>query len=129
MLDKIEDIENIIVENINGTPVLVRNLAQVVESDAPRVGQVGLNKSDDVVEGIVVMRKGENPSEVLTRVKTKIADLNDRVLPSDVKMETFYDRDNLMNYTTKTVMHNLLEGIILVTVIVMRIFRHFHYYK
>ncbi len=118
LLDKIEDIENIIVENINGTPVLVRNLAQVVESDAPRVGQVGLNKSDDVVEGIVVMRKGENPSEVLTRVKTKIADLNDRVLPSDVKMETFYDRDNLMNYTTKTVMHNLLEGIILVTVIV-----------
>ena len=118
LLDKIEDIENIIVENINGTPVLVRNLAQVAESDAPRVGQVGLNQNDDVVEGIVVMRKGENPSEVLSRVKLKIADLNERVLPNDVKMETFYDRDNLMNYTTKTVMHNLLEGIILVTVIV-----------
>jgi cobalt-zinc-cadmium resistance protein CzcA len=84
----------------------------------PRVGQVGLGPNDDVVEGIIVMRKGENPSEVLARVKAKIADLNERVLPSDVKMETFYDRDNLMKYTTDTVMHNLLEGIILVTVIV-----------
>jgi len=118
LLDKIEDIENIIVENINGTPVLVRNLAHVIESDVPRVGQVGLDSSDDVVEGIVVMRKGENPHEVLTRLKEKIADINERVLPGDVKMETFYDRDNLMNFTTKTVIHNLLEGIILVTVIV-----------
>lgn len=118
LLDKIEDIENIIVENINGTPILVRNLAEVKESDAPRVGQVGLGTNDDVVEGIIVMRKGENPSEVLARVKAKIADLNERVLPSDVKMETFYDRDNLMKYTTDTVMHNLFEGIILVTVIV-----------
>jgi cobalt-zinc-cadmium resistance protein CzcA len=118
LLDKIEDIENIIVENINGTPILVRNLAEVKESDVPRVGQVGLGPNDDVVEGIIVMRKGENPSEVLARVKAKIADLNERVLPSDVKMETFYDRDNLMKYTTDTVMHNLLEGIILVTVIV-----------
>lgn len=118
LLDKIEDIENIIVENINGTPILVRNLAEVKESDAPRVGQVGLNDNDDVVEGIIVMRKGENPSEVLQRVKAKIADLNDKVLPSDVKMKTFYDRDSLMKYTTTTVMHNLLEGIVLVTVIV-----------
>jgi heavy metal efflux system protein len=118
LLDKIEDIENILVENIEGTPVLVRHLAQVVEGDAPRVGQVGLDENDDVVEGIVVMRKGENPSEVLRRVKDKIADLNERVLPDDVKMETFYDRDNLMHFTTTTVMHNLLEGIILVTVIV-----------
>jgi cobalt-zinc-cadmium resistance protein CzcA len=119
LLDKIEDIENIIVENLAGTPVLVKNLADVKETDAPRVGQVGLGKNDDVVEGIVVMRKGENPSEVLQRVKAKIEELNERVLPGDVKMETFYDRDNLMHYTTTTVMHNLLEGIILVTVIVL----------
>lgn len=119
LLDKIEDIENIIVENIGGIPVLVKNLAVVKETDAPRVGQVGLDSNDDVVEGIVVMRKGENPSEVLERVKEKISDLNERVLPNDVKMETFYDRDNLMHYTTTTVMHNLLEGIVLVTVIVL----------
>jgi cobalt-zinc-cadmium resistance protein CzcA len=79
---------------------------------------VGLNDNDDVVEGIVVMRKGENPKEVLERVKLKISELNDKILPKDIKMKTFYDRDNLMNYTTGTVMHNLFEGIILVTVIV-----------
>ncbi|MHA8101477.1 efflux RND transporter permease subunit [Aquirufa nivalisilvae] len=112
------DIENTIVDNNNGNPLLVKNVASVIESNMPRVGQVGLNDNDDVVEGIVVMRKGENPSEVLARLKTKIDELNTSILPSDVKMVTFYDRDNLMAYCTKTVMHNLLEGIILVTVIV-----------
>lgn len=119
LLNSIEDIENIIVEDKNGVPVLVRNVASVIQSDLPRVGQVGLNRNDDVVEGIVVMRKGENPSEVLARVKSKIDDLNTRVLPGDVKMQTFYDRDVLMTYTTHTVMHNLVEGIIFVTAIVL----------
>lgn len=118
LLNSIADIENTIVANKNGNPILVKNIANVLESNAPRVGQVGLNKSDDVVEGIVVMRKGENPSEVLGRLKEKIAELNTKVLPSDVKMEVFYDRDNLMHYCTKTVLHNLIEGIVLVTVIV-----------
>ncbi len=118
LLDSKKDIENTIVDIFNGNPLLVKNVATVQESSAPRVGQVGLNENDDVVEGIVVMRKGENPSEVLARVKEKIHELNTTILPSDVKMETFYDRDNLMAYCTKTVMHNLLEGIILVTVIV-----------
>ncbi|CAD5269643.1 MULTISPECIES: efflux RND transporter permease subunit [unclassified Imperialibacter] len=118
LLQSPEDIENIIVDDANGNPVLVKNLAEVIESSMPRVGQVGLNDNDDVVEGIVVMRKGENPKEVLERVKAKIEELNTRVLPSDVKMETFYDRDNLMTYTTNTVMHNLFEGIVFVTVIV-----------
>ena len=118
LLQSISDIENILIDDANGNPILVKNVADVSESSMPRVGQVGLNENDDVVEGIVVMRKGENPKEVLARIKEKIADLNDRILPKDVKMETFYDRDNLMNYTTKTVMHNMLEGILLVTVIV-----------
>lgn len=118
LLGSISDIENIIVKETGGNPVLVKNLADVAESSMPRVGQVGLNNKDDVVEGIVVMRKGENPKEVLGRIKEKIAELNDRILPSDVTMETFYDRDNLMNYTTSTVMHNMLEGILFVTVIV-----------
>ncbi|RVU25627.1 efflux RND transporter permease subunit [Sandaracinomonas limnophila] len=118
LLKTIEDIENTIVDNYNGNPLMVKNVATVVESNLPRVGQVGLNTNDDVVEGIVVMRKGENPSEVLGRLKTKIDELNTKVLPKDVQMVTFYDRDNLMAYCTKTVMHNLLEGIILVTVIV-----------
>lgn len=118
LLDSKKDIENTIVDIFNGNPVLVKNIANVQESSVPRVGQVGLNNQDDVVEGIIVMRKGENPSEVLKRVKDKINELNTSVLPSDVKMETFYDRDNLMHYCTQTVMHNLLEGIILVTVVV-----------
>ncbi|WP_416867662.1 MAG: efflux RND transporter permease subunit [Imperialibacter sp.] len=118
LLQSPEDIENIIIDDANGNPVLVKNLAEVIESSMPRVGQVGLNDNDDVVEGIVVMRKGENPKEVLERVKAKIEELNTRVLPSDVRMETFYDRDNLMTYTTNTVMHNLFEGIVFVTVIV-----------
>ncbi len=118
LLDSKRDIENTIVDIFNGNPLLVKDVAQVVEGSKPRVGQVGLNHDDDVVEGIIVMRKGENPSEVLTRVKAKIDELNTEILPSDVKMETFYDRDNLMTYCTSTVMHNLLEGIILVTAIV-----------
>ncbi|WP_343632031.1 CusA/CzcA family heavy metal efflux RND transporter [Fluviicola sp.] len=118
LLDGKTDIENTIVDIFNGNPLLVKNVASVNESSAPRVGQVGMDKQDDVVEGIVVMRKGENPSEVLSRVKEKIDELNSTTLPSDVKMETFYDRDNLMKYCTDTVMHNLVEGIVLVTVIV-----------
>ncbi len=118
LLQSIKDIENIIVKYANGNPILVKHIARVIESSLPRVGQTGLDGNDDVVEGIVVMRKGENPHEVLARIKDKIGELNSRILPSDVKMETFYDRDVLMDYTTHTVMHNVLEGIILVTVIV-----------
>ncbi|HWJ89549.1 MAG TPA: CusA/CzcA family heavy metal efflux RND transporter, partial [Flavisolibacter sp.] len=118
LLDKIQDIENIIVDNINGTPILVKNLADVRESHVPRVGQAGLNDNDDVVEGIVVMRKAENPREVLGRVKDKIQELNTKILPADIKMVTFYDRDNLMDFCTDTILHNLVEGILLVTLMV-----------
>jgi len=118
LLDNIKDIENIIVDNINGTPILVKNLASVSPSHVTRVGQAGLNENDDVVEGIVVMRKGENPREVLKRVKAKVAELNEKILPPDIKMVTFYDRDNLMDFCTETISHNLIEGILLVTLIV-----------
>ena len=118
LLDNIQDIENIIVDNINGTPILVKNLATVTPSHVPRVGQAGLDGDDDVVEGIVVMRKGENPREVLARVKAKIEELNEKILPPDIQMVTFYDRDKLMDFCTETISHNLVEGILLVTVIV-----------
>lgn len=118
LLDRKQDIENTIVDIFNGSPLLVKDVAYVHEASKPRVGQVGLNDLDDVVEGIIVMRKGENPSEVLARVKEKIAELNNLILPHDVKIETFYDRDNLMAYCTRTVMNNLVEGIVLVTAIV-----------
>lgn len=118
LLDNQRDIENTIVDIFNGNPILVRDVATVQESSTPRVGQVGLNDNDDVVEGIIVMRKGENPSEVLARVKDKIHELNTSVLPADVTMETFYDRDTLMAYCTQTVLTNLAEGMVFVTVIV-----------
>lgn len=118
LLNSREDIGNIIIANDSDNPVLVKHVANVRESSLTRVGQAGLNGKDDVVEGIVVMRKGENPKEVLGRVKEKIAEINDRVLPKDTKIVTFYDRDKLMNFTTHTVMHNMIEGILFVTVIV-----------
>ncbi|WP_439555429.1 efflux RND transporter permease subunit, partial [Dyadobacter sp.] len=118
LLNSIPDIQNIIVEFVKDNPVLVKDVADVRESDMPRVGQVGLDKNDDVVEGIVVQRKGENPSEVLARIKDKVNELNTKILPPDVKMVTFYDRDNLIEFCAHTVKHNLLEGIVLVTVIV-----------
>lgn len=118
LLDKPGDIENIIIDQNQDAPVLVQHVATVKESALPRVGQTGLNNDDDVVEGIVVMRKDENLSGVLARVKKKVAELNENILPADIKMETFYDRDNLMAYCTETISHNVLEGIVLVTVIV-----------
>lgn len=118
LLVSIEDIENIVLKTFDDTPILVRNVARVEEGSLPKVGQVGLDENDDVVEGIIVMRKGENPAVVLKRVKAKIEELNTKVLPSDVKMVTFYDRDKLINYATATVLKNLAEGILLVTVIV-----------
>lgn len=118
LLGSIPDIENIIVREEGDNPVLVKDLGEVRESSMPRVGQAGLNDNNDVVEGVVVMRKGENPKEVLSNIKDKIKELNEHTLPPDVKMETFYDRDKLMEYTTHTVLHNMTEGIIFVTVIV-----------
>lgn len=119
LVKSISDIENITVHNDSGNPILVKYVADVHEGSLPRVGQASLDNEADTVEGIVVMRKGENAQEVLLAVKDKIDELNNKILPKDVKMKTFYDRQNLMDFTTKTVMHNLLEGIILVTVIVL----------
>jgi len=118
LLNSPAEIGNIIVDHVQGTPLLVRNVAHVAEGYLPRVGQAGLNGNDDVVEGIVIMRKGENPAEVLGRVKAKIEELNTKVLPAGVKLVTFYDRDVLMDKCTHTVIHNLIEGIVLVTLIV-----------
>src|SRR5450432_4093158 len=119
VLNDIDDINNIIINKINGVPLLVKNVANVLESGKPRLGQVARDHDPDVMEGIIVMRKGENPSEVLDRVRAKIDELNNIILPKDVKINTFYDRTNLMDFAQETVIHNLIEGIILVTLIVL----------
>ena len=119
LLTSISDIENIIVSYNQGIPVLVKSLATVKEGALPRMGQVGRDTANNVVEGIVVMRKGENPSQVITSVNNKIEELNDKILTGDVKINTFYNRENLIEFCTHTVLHNLMEGIIFVTLIVL----------
>ena len=118
LLQSIPDIENIIISKNGENPILVKNVATVAEGSMPRVGQAGLNNNPDVVEGIVVMRKGENTPIVLASVKEKIKEIKATMIPKDVQLDIFYDRDNLMEFCTHTVMHNLAEGIILVTLMV-----------
>ena len=119
LINDMEELRNIVVKNINGTPVLVRHLADVHESALPRLGQVGRMEEDNVVQGIVVMRKGENPAEVIDALKTKIEDINKNILPADVQIVPFYDREDLVNLAVNTVSRNLVEGILLVTFIVL----------
>jgi len=118
LLNNTKEIGNIIVTNVNGTPILVKDVADVDITSLPRLGQVGRDKQDDAIEGIVVMRKGENPSEVIKNVQAKIDYLNEKVLPDGVKINTFYNRNDLITFATHTVLHNMLEGIIFVTLIV-----------
>jgi cobalt-zinc-cadmium resistance protein CzcA len=130
LLNDINEIKNIIVENLNGIPILVKDLGDVEISNLPRLGEVGrtdaldsggqrrLPNNSDAVEAIVLMRKGENPDKVIQGLKEKINKLNDHILPSDTKIFPFYNREDLIKYATHTVMHNLIEGILLVTLIV-----------
>ncbi|MGL5785985.1 MAG: efflux RND transporter permease subunit [Bacteroidales bacterium] len=118
LLESVEDIENTLIEVKGNTPIRVKQVAQVCVSAKPRQGQVGLNDADDVVQGIVIMLRGENPAEVIDRLHVKLQELNDRILPEDVKIEPFMDRTKLVDTTIRTVLKNMLEGIVLVAVIV-----------
>lgn len=118
LLDKIEDIGNVTIKTIGSTPILIKNVANVEVSHKPRLGQVGLNSDDDLVEGIVIMLRGENPSEVISRLKLKIEELNQRILPENVQIVPVVDRTKLVNNTVQTVFKNIIEGVILVSLIV-----------
>lgn len=118
LLDKIEDIGNITIKLNGSTPILIKNVAEVVVSNRPRLGQVGYNQEDDMVEGIVIMLRGQNPSEVIGSLKAKIDELNERTLPDNVKIQTVVDRTKLVDNTVKTVTKNIIEGILLVSLIV-----------
>jgi len=118
LLNNIDEIKNIVINNIKGNPIYVKTIASVTQSALPRLGQVGRDKDPDVVEGIVVMRKGENPNTVIKNLKLKLAELNNSILPDDVKIKPFYDREDLVNFATGTVLHNMAEGIVFVTIIV-----------
>jgi heavy metal efflux system protein len=112
-----EEIGQVVVATRNATPILVRDVASVQIGAVPRLGVVGQDMDNDVVTGIVIMRKGENPSVVLKGVKEKLLELNERRLPKGVQVVPFYDRTWLMNKTLTTVFKNLIEGALLVSLV------------
>ena len=114
-----EDIGNVVLAVHNGTPVLVKDIGSVVIGYAPRLGQFGYMDQDDEVEGVILMRTGEKTQNVLKRVEEKTRELNDKILPKDVKVVPFYDRSDLIALTTSTVEGNLLRGMLLVVIILI----------
>jgi len=114
-----EDIGNIVVAVHNGTPVLIKDIGRVAIGSAPRLGQFGFNDRDEAVEGVILMRKGEQAQVVLDRLEKKTKELNQTLLPADVKIRPFYDRRDLIALTTRTVEDNLLHGMLLVIVILI----------
>jgi cobalt-zinc-cadmium resistance protein CzcA len=112
-----EDIGNIIIQEKNGIPVRVKDLSEVKIGFAPRLGQFGYMKQNEAVEGVILMRVGEQAQVVLKRVEDMTKELNDHVLPPDVKIVPYYDRQGLIGETTETVEANLLRGMVLVLVI------------
>ena len=117
LLRSSDDIGNSVVVERSGTPVLVKDIADVTVGAVPRQGIVGQDGDDDIVSGIVLMRKGENPSVVLDNVKKRVEALNRSVVPKGVQIVPFYDRTWLIHTTLKTVFKNLLEGALLVSAV------------
>ena len=123
LLKSTDDIGEVVVGSNNGIPVRAKDVAQVVIGNAPRLGIFGFqtrnSKNDDAVEGVILMRRGEQPQTVLRGVQKKTEELNRSVLPPDVKIRPFYDRSDLVRVTTDTVEGNLLRGMVLVLVVLI----------
>ncbi len=119
LVTKTEDIANIVVGNNNGVPVRIRDIGEVTIGSAPRLGEFGFQKNNDAVEGVILMRRGEQTQNVLTGVEKKTEELNHGILPPDVKVRPFYDRSDLVRLTIDTVEHNLLVGMSLVLIVLI----------
>ena len=120
LLKNIEDIGSIVVAEQNNIPVLVRDVAIVRRGYQPPMGQVGRNDKDNVVEGIVLLRKGEQSLPALSALKKKVYSLNHgNLLPPGMQIKPYYDRTNLIHITTDTVEHIILTGLILVTLVLV----------
>jgi cobalt-zinc-cadmium resistance protein CzcA len=117
LVRQLQDIGNIVVAQKGGIPVDVKDLADVQIGYAPRLGQFGYMHQDEAVEGVILMRVGEQAQVILQRVEEMTKELNERVLPPDVKVVPYYDRQGLIEETTRTVEKNLLLGLVLVLVI------------
>ncbi len=126
LVSNVQDIEQTVLKAQNGTPLRVRDIGTVTQGARIRLGQIGktihradgrLVNSDDVVEGIVLLRKGAESEATLKGIEAKVAELNDQLLPRGVKIVPHLDRSDLVHYTTHTVLHNLAEGIVLVVIV------------
>ncbi len=113
LIQSVPDIENIVVAAQKGTPVRVRDIGSVGIGTAIRLGVLGRDHEDDLVQGIVLMRKGENPGRVIEGVKAKAAEIQ-KLLPASVELRPYYSRDRLVQTTVHTVLRNLVEGAVLV---------------
>jgi heavy metal efflux system protein len=114
-----EDIGNVVVGSNNGVPLRVRDVGEVTIGYAPRLGEFGFQKDDDAVEGVILMRRGEQTQNVLKGVEQRTEELNHGLLPPDVKVQPFYDRSDLVRLTTDTVEGNLLRGMVLVLIVLV----------
>ena len=118
LIRSIDDLSNTMVSQSAGNPVLVRDIAQVTIGEKPRLGIAGLDQDDDIVQGIVLMRRGEQSSPTIARVEKLVHDINhSSILPPGVKIERIYDRKDLIDITTHTVLHNMVVGIILIVLL------------
>jgi len=126
LVDHVPDISKIVLKTQNGSSIRIGNISDVVQGPKIRLGRIGkaihrsdgkIVDNDDVVEGIVLLRKGANSDDVLKDIHAKVDELNNSILPKGVKIVPFLDRSDLVHYTTHTVLHNLTEGIILVAII------------
>ncbi len=125
LLKTADEIDEIVVDSNDGVPIRVKDVAEVSVGPQPRLGIVGMDKRDDVVEGTVLMIKGRDAVKVVAGVKEKIDELNDFGLPPGVKVKPIYDRTELVRHTVHTVEHNMLEGATLIMIILMIFLRRF----
>ncbi len=112
------DVKDIVLEMEAGTPVTIGQVARVVQSYTPRQGAVGYNDEREIVEGIVLLRRGENPDEVLRSIHAKIDEINHGALPEGMFVEVMYDRSVLIEHTLATVHENMLHGFLLIVAMV-----------
>lgn len=117
LVKTLEDIGNVVISTNNGIPNYVRDVGKVEIGYAPRLGQFGFMNQNDAVEGVILMRVGEQAQVVLKRLQQMTKELNDHVLPRDVKILPYYDRSDLIDETTRTVERNLVRGMVLVLII------------
>lgn len=118
LIRSIDDLANTMVAQTNGNPVLVKDVATVTVGQKPRLGIAGLDDSDDIVQGIVLMRRGEQSTPTINRVEQLVQQINgSTILPPGVRIERIYDRKDLIDLTTHTVLHNMVVGILLIVLL------------